>query len=337
MYRRFLNKRDYLAVITETALDQLTRGVEQRFEQAEQAAEAAITDYLSENYEIERELDKGKFLFQYDRRITYPTGSHFYLDGEICEAIQAINGCKAPANSPYWVEYEGLADVKVKPYSQMLDYRPGDMALFNDRVYECAVKNGYDFNDIRVPGVEAWQEAGTSEWEATDYNEWDVVHYDGGFFTLITKDNFDPTVNPMDSDCWGKVADYDIALDTYELSDNEYVVYNGAVFFPVVNPNSDKPEVGVNIRHNDPRNYNIKRHMTQLALYELHKLISPNNISQVRADDYDRSIQWLRDANRLKLNPHIPRKSDNRGEPVTDWQMATFQTDYDPYKNPWHV
>ncbi len=66
------------------------------FVQAEQAAEASIMDYLTENYEIERELNRGKFIFEYDRRISYPIGCHFYLDGKICEVIQAINGYKAP-------------------------------------------------------------------------------------------------------------------------------------------------------------------------------------------------------------------------------------------------
>lgn len=74
--------------------------------------------------------------------------------------------------------------------------------------------------------------------------------------------------------------------------------------------------------------------MVQLALYELHKLISPNNISTVRVDDYEHSMQWLKDANRLKLNPQIPRKLDEKKLPLTDWQMATFQTEYNPYNNP---
>ena len=92
MYRRFLNKDDYLGIITEDALLQLTRGKDICFVQAEQAAEASIMDYLTENYEIERELNRGKFIFEYDRRISYPIGCHFYLDGKICEVIQAING-----------------------------------------------------------------------------------------------------------------------------------------------------------------------------------------------------------------------------------------------------
>ena len=83
MYRRFLNNNDYLSIITEQALTQLIRGNEMRYEQAEQAAEASVVDYLSENYEIEKELNKGKYLFAYNRKITYPVGSHFYLDGKI--------------------------------------------------------------------------------------------------------------------------------------------------------------------------------------------------------------------------------------------------------------
>ena len=58
MYRRFLNKNDYLGIITEDALSQLTRGKDICFVQAEQAAEASIMDYLTENYEIERELNR---------------------------------------------------------------------------------------------------------------------------------------------------------------------------------------------------------------------------------------------------------------------------------------
>lgn len=341
MYRRFLNNNDYLGVITETALSQLIRDEEFRFTQAEQAAEASMVDYLSENYEIEKELERGKNIFDYDRRITYPTGSHFYLDDEICEVIQAINGYKAPCQASYWHEIEEeLGRDKGKEteaYSQLKDYHVGDRVMFLGHLYECDIQNGYDFGDIRIPGISAWERIEAYDWEAIPYNEWEVVKYDGKFFTLMTTEDYDALVNPMESDCWGMIGDYDNTIDTYELSEHEYVVYDGSVYYPIINPNADAPELETNIRHHDPRNYNLKRHMVQLALYELHKLISPNNISTVRVDDYDHTMQWLKDAGRLKLNPQIPRKVDHRKEPVTDWQMATFQTSYDPYLNPWHV
>ena len=338
MYRRFLNKNDYLGIITEDALSQLTRGKDICFVQAEQAAEASIMDYLTENYEIERELNRGKFIFEYDRRISYPIRCHFYLDGEICEVIQAINGYKAPCPISYWHETEEILDLeKIEQYSQMKNYRPGDVTKFLGRTYICDIANGIDFNDIRIPEVNAWEMVDTYKWDTVPYNEWEVVEYEGKFFTLLTMDNYDCLVNPMESDCWGMIGEYDPSLNSYELSEHEYVEYKGKIYYPIINPNADVPELERNIRYHDPRNYNLKRHMVQLSLYELHKLISPNNISTVRIDDYDHSMQWLKDASRLKLNPQIPRKIDNKKEPLTDWQMATFQTSYDPYQNPWHV
>lgn len=338
MYRRFLNNNDYLGIITEEALNMLTRGKLDRFDIAEQAAEAAVVDYLSENYEIEKELNKGKYLFEYNRKITYPVGSHFYLEGKICKVIKSINGYKKPSDMIYWEEYDKIVDIaSIAPYSQMKSYFPEDVVNFNGKAFLCVNSNGWDFNNIRIPGVDAWEEAVTSEWDAREYNLWDVVSYEGKFFTLTNLSNFNPVTNPMTSDNWGMIADYDDTLDTYELSNHEYVVFNNKVFYPIVNPNADKPENETNICFSDPRNYNLKRHMVQLALYELHKLISPNNISIVRVDDYRHSMNWLRDASRLKLNPQIPRKTNKNGEELMDWQMATFQTKYDPYENAWHI
>ena len=62
MYRRFLNNNDYLGIITPEALSQLTRGNEDRFIQAEESAEMSVVEYLSENYEVEKELAQGKYI-----------------------------------------------------------------------------------------------------------------------------------------------------------------------------------------------------------------------------------------------------------------------------------
>ena len=55
MYRRFLNNSDYLSIITPEALTQMTRGNSERFIQAEESAEMSITEYLSENYELQQD------------------------------------------------------------------------------------------------------------------------------------------------------------------------------------------------------------------------------------------------------------------------------------------
>ncbi|MDC1998137.1 hypothetical protein [Bacteroides uniformis] len=339
MYRRFLNNNDYLSVITPEALAQLTRGNDERFVQAEEAAEMSVVEYLSENYEIEKELAKGKYIAGYDRRITYPVGVHIYFEGQIHEVIRSISGYRKPATVIYWQECSdiNIDTEQVANYSQFNTYYPGDKVNYNGMLYTCLAENGYKFDDVRIPMVCGWLEAMTETWQPVEYPLWSVVEYDGSFYTLMNLDGSDNNADPFSSDCWGAIADYDPAYNDYELSEHEYVVYDGRVFYPETDVNTDIPQVGRNLSPHDPRNYNLKKHMVRLAVYELAKLIAPNNVSIVRMRDYEDSMKWLNDAAKLRLNPQIPRKLDETKKPVTDWQLATFQTDYDPYRNPWLV
>lgn len=337
MYRRFLNDNDYLGVISSESLSQLTRGNTDRYIQAEQSAEMSIVEYLSENYEIEQELNKGKYIAGYDRAITYPVGVHVYYEGKIYEVIRSISGFKAPGDVIYWQEYTDVnteAD-NTSSYSQFATYYKEDIVRCNDVLYICKEDNGYKFSNIRIPMVSGWLEAGYSEWQPIEYNLWDVVSFENGFYTLLSVEDFDNNRNPLDSDNWGAIADYDREYNEYELSSYEYVVYNGKVYYPEIDVNADQAKPGINLSLHDNRNYNLKKHMVRLAIYELTKLIAPNNVSMVRLRDYEDSMKWLMDASKLKLNPQIPRKLAEDNKPVTDWQLATFQTDYDPDKNPW--
>lgn len=353
MYKRFLNKEDYLGIVTEEALKQLVRGNDKRMAQAEEAAEESVVEYLTENYEIEKVLDVGKNIGEYDRQVTYPVGAHFYHKGEICQAIRVINGAKSPYAFPFWREVmEYIPDEKTIPrYSQRVNYSPGDTVRFSGTYYMCTEYNGPDFGQVRVPGIKAWELVEVQSWEPNQpYALWDVVRYDGDFYTLVTmipptvngetgdeKDAMDWNTNPLDNDCWGQIGEYDPALNDYRLAGNEYVVMDDQVYAPVMNPNSDELKLGYNIKRHDPRHPNVKKHLLRLAVYELHKLVSPNNVSSARITDYETSIMWLRDAGRLKLNPGLPRKIDTDGKPVADFVVATYMRDYDPYKNPWHI
>lgn len=341
MYKRFLNNTDYLSIVTEEALSQLIRGRENRLAQAEEAAEQSIVEYLTDNYEIEKVLEEGKNILEYNDQITYPVGAHFYHDKKLVKAMRTINGRKAPTDTMYWEMYDEPIDNPnmVCEYWQTKDYIPGDIVYFANAYYICKEYNGFSYGDIRVPGVDAWKSVDIQNWEANvPYEIWGVVEYDGNFYTLVKNDeDIDLTVNPYDSEYWGMVGDYD-ATYQYEFSDHEYVVYNNKVYVPSMSVNADVLKDGYNIHESDPRNANVKKHMLRLAVYELHKLISPNNVSSARITDYETSITWLRDASRLKINPHIPRKLDeDDNKPVTEYAIATFARDYDPNKNPWQI
>lgn len=340
MYQRFLNNDDYLSQISDELFDQLIRGKQIRVEQAEEAAEASIVEYLTDNYEVEKALAVGKNLRDYNPNITYPVGAHFYQDGKIVETLRSVNGIKTPALKEYWQEYEDIPHPHrdlVRPYSQLQNYHPGDLVFFSGVIYKCLEHNGFDYGDIRIPGVNAWEEIEVNPWEPNvEYAEWNVVEWEGQFFALLTLEDIDLTINPMESDNWGLIGHYDPEY-TYEVKDTEYVEAGGRVWIPVMEPNADELIEGYNFRYHDPRSANLKKHMVRIALYELHKLISPNNVSAARITDYEDSKQWLHDANRCKINPQIPRKLDEERKPVSEIAMATFQRDYDPRKNPWQI
>ena len=137
MYRRFLNNNDYLGIITPEALSQLPRGNDDRFIQAKESAEMSVVEYLSENYEVEKELAKGKYIAEYNRRITYPVGVHIYFDGQIYEVIRSISGYRKPATGQYWEEYSGidLDACHVSCYSQFNTYYPGDKVNYNSMIF----------------------------------------------------------------------------------------------------------------------------------------------------------------------------------------------------------
>ncbi len=341
MYKRFLLNSDYLSIVTEEALSQLTRGNEDRLAQAEEAAEESIIEYLTDNYRIEDVLEVGKRLVEYNEGITYPPGSHFINNGKVYSALKPINGFKRPALVQYWslIEDRLVEDDEATAYSQLLDYAPGDIVKFSNLFYECLEYNGFTYGNIRIPGIDAWIEVeNVSTWEANfEYELWAPVKYNGKFYALISLENIDLTVNPEESDNWGLIGEYTTDYQ-YEVSEHEYVVMDDRLFYPTMNPNADSIEVGVNIKLDDPRNPNVKKHLLRLAIYELHKLISPNNISSARITDYETSILWLRDASKLKINPKIPRKLDEDDDkPVAEYAIATFARDYDPNKNPWQI
>ena len=78
--------------------------------------------------------------------------------------------------------------------------------------------------------------------------------------------------------------------------------------------------------------------MIRMATYELHKIIAPHNVSTARITDYEASLQWLQDVSRMRIDPGIPRCIDrNTRKEVTDYGLATYRRDYNPYENEWQI
>ena len=349
-YQRFLVDTDYLPVLTEEHMKQLVRNVHDRIPQAEQSAEMNMLEYLDQYYEIENELKRGKSIREYSPLITYPAGVYIKYEDKIYRTLTAINGRKLPSSVDYWENLVDLSAINniesVSKYSQLKSYVVGDIVKYGEEIYKCLTPNGLDFNSVKIPGIEAWESVTTPDWEEYgSYNLNDVVAYDGNYYMFISlPDNEESeeqqeAITPDVDDCWGLIGDYsedyeyDFAADT-----TDYVVHDGTVYRAIINPNAVKPELGVNIVADDPRNINIITHMVRLSVYYLHQLISPTNISETRRLAYEDSMNWLMMASRFKLNPQIPRKiNKDDGRATTDWAIETFQREFDPNNNPWLI
>lgn len=342
MYQRFLNDNDYLAIITQDLLDQLVRDVHDRISQAEQSAEMDIREYLDQYYEIEKVLEVGKSIKKYSDLINYPPNVYFVKDNVIYRTISAIRGKKKPTKDIYWMrltDFSFIGDTdKINGYYQTRTYMPGDIVSYGSEYWRCVIANGIDYENIQIPGLMAWVNVGCEQWQPlAEYGLHDVVKYKDSFYMLMSKDdNYDSSINPYQSDCWGMIGEYDQDYK-YNCSDEAYdfVVCDGSVFKPVIDPNAEELSINVNIVRDDPRNLNVIKHMTRISLYYLHQTISPTNISETRRLMYEDSMAWLLAASKFKLNPQIPRKKDEEGEDKVDWATATFQKEIDCLNNPW--
>lgn len=352
-YLRFLTNKDYISIATEEHMKQLIRGMEDRIPQAEQRAEMKLLEYLDQYYEIEKILAIGKNIRDYSHLITYPGGVYIRKDDEIFKTLKCINGLKKPSKVEYWQQVVDFIEPHLidhaKKYSQLRMYAKGEVVKFGTEYYQCVTPHGYEAGEIHIPGPSAWKEAEVKEWEPN--MEWEpnqVCAYNDNFYQFVCKptaeDELDESesdlvLTPEEDDNWGLIGEYSEELE-YDYAEDafDYVVFDGCVFYPIMNPNPESLIDGVNITRDDPRNANIVAHMSQIALYNLHAIISATNIPETRRWAYEDSIQWLYNASKFKINPQLPRKHEQDScLPKVDWACETFQRDYNPNENPWLI
>lgn len=332
MFLRFLNNLDYLEVMTEKEFDQMTRYEEISILGAESSAEASLREYLTEHYEIDEELDVGKYIAGYaeDINITYPVGAYIYFNGEIHRVAKSIMGIKKPLNYEFWdeLDHNDIAkNIEYPDYSQMGTYYVGNTVRNGGRYFRCTRTNGIGTKDIRIPSVEGWEEVDCVDWIYDDYNLGDVVFYKGKYYELVDLFEVDFSWSPdIATKNWNALEPYS-EHKAYRIG--EKCIYQSVIDgkYKVVeaflNVNKTKPNIGENLIPEDPRNRTIRKHLIRLAAYELAKRISPNNISEVRLKDYEDSMLWLNRASKLQITPKIKRKMRDDGYKTSEW--ATTQ------------
>lgn len=356
---------------------QIIRDIPERVPQAEQRAEMQMLEYLDQYYEIEKLLAVGKNIREYSSLVSYPAQVYIKKDEEIFKTLTSINGFKKPSKKQYWKRVDDMIDPilieRAKKYTQLGMYCKGEVAIFGTEYWQCDIPHGYESGEVHIPGVNAWKEAEITAWEPNlDWEKDQVCSYNGYFYqyhgenkvedteATDNSDAEDSSVNaggiapsdqtddlageenvltPEEDDLWGLIGDYSDELE-YDYSDNvrDYVVADGTVFYPILNPNPDKLEEGINIIKDDPRNANVVAHLSRIALYHLHSIIAPTNIPETRRWAYEDSIQWLYNASKFKINPQLPRKREQDSfQEKVDWAMETYQREYNPHENAWLI
>lgn len=346
-YLRFLTDKDYISLVTDEHWKQIIRDVPERVVQAEQRAEMNMLEYLDQYYEIEKLLATGKNIREHNMAVSYPSQVWLRKDGEIYRTLTALNGYKKPTKKVYWKKMVDFIDPNLmdnaKKYSQLRMYAKGEVVIFGTEYWQCLIPHGYEAEEIHIPGASAWQEVGATPWEPLmEWQKDNVCSYNGNFYQYMpdsTPEVSDGMLTPEEDDVWGLIGEYSKDLE-YDYSEGvyDYVVCEGSVFYPIMNPNADSFEEGVNVMLDDPRNINVVAHMSRIALYYLHQLISPTNISESRKWAYEESMLWLYNASKFKINPQLPRKREHdTGSTKVDWALATFQKSYDPNENSWLI
>lgn len=361
-YTRFLTNKDYCSLVTEEHWRQIVRDVPERIPQAEQRAEMQMREYLDQYYEIEKVLAVGKNIREYNHNVTYPGQVWIVWNDEVYKTMTRVNGIMRPTKTKYWKQMldfiNPLLIDHARKYSQQRAYSKGDVVKFGTEYWQCVTPHGIDTGEIHIPGVEAWKEVEATPWEpGLEWKKDDVCSYEDNFYQYLGDveagegggeetvpeeggaDETDGLLPPTEDEKWGLIGGYS---DEYEYAygedSNDYVVCDGSVFRALINPNADKLEEGVNVTRDDPRNPNVIAHMTRIALYHLHSIISPTNISETRRWAYEDSIQWLYNASKFKINPQLPRKRESDScLPKVDWALATYQRDFNPDENAWLI
>lgn len=358
-YLRFLTNKDYCSLVTEEHMRQIIRDVPDRIPQAEQRAEMQMCEYLDQYYEIEKILAVGKNIREYNICVSYPGQVWIKKDGDIFKTLTCINGLKRPTKTVFWRQVVDFIDPmlieRAKKYSQLRTYSKGEVVRFGTEYWQCVTPHGFEADEIHMPGANVWREVKVTDWEPNlEWEKNNVCSFNERFYQYLGESKTDDAdgsemdgggasieqvLTPEEDDRWGLIGDYSEELEyRYDEDSYDYVVAENSVFYPVMNPNPDALVEGKNITRDDPRNANIVAHMSRIALYHLHSIISPTNISEVRRWAYEDSIMWLYNASKFKINPQLPRKREKDScLPKVDWACETFFRDFNPHENSWLI
>ena len=287
----YLRLQDYYNLtIQAPQLAQITQNNDAVRISCELVARAEMISYLVQRYDIDDEFTdigtysygqtyKANQLVQLDGQTyvatnTYGLHSITLHNGSIYICTTAINTPEA-FNSAHWMVLGNQYDLwnVASPflrYSYKTNYQKGDVVFYKNNLYKCLVTNTNIMpTDLNV-GAYYWGVAVPYSFSGVEpYNvASDFSNYSGSTnYTVGTKVNYNGVVYNCVKANHGILPTYD--CETWQ---------------PITWSNSDN------------RSIQLVAFLVDIVLYKIHMRIAPNNIPQLRKDNYNYAIQWLMEA-----------------------------------------
>jgi hypothetical protein len=280
----YYNKR-----IQKAQLEQITGNRDVVRLSCEAEAQAEMISYLVQKYEVSEEFSNTP---NWEPSLTYYANNRFELDGAVYSATStyALNQVVSYNNKVYYcivsigtpevfnplhwqligVQYDlYYVDTPYPNYNSKTYYEMGELIYFKNKIYKCVTANmGILPTDTNY---------GTTYWGIGNEYKFNQVQ---------------PYNTVADYTEWSNLTTYNV---------NDVVKRNGVIYQAFLQNTDVKPENSLTWQpivwvKGDNRSQQLIGYMIDLCLEKIHYLIAPNNIPQIRKDNADYAIEWLKSA-----------------------------------------
>jgi len=287
----YLRLQDYLNFrIQEVQLNQITQNNDFSRLSCELESQSELISYLVQKYDVEEEF-RNTFTYSYGKTYyannlseisasnysasnTYTLHSLTNNAGNIYVCTTAITTPEA-FNSSHWKLIGKSKDLffvmpPASPYSYKTAYQENDLVYYKNKIYKCRVSN--------------------TNVMPTDVNQ-------GKYYWFTGVDYSFTGVEP-----YNVASDFSAYSSGTTYSKNAIVQSSGNIYISTQNNNLNKSVTDINYflpikwGNGDNRSQQLVAFMVDLVLYKLHMRIAPQNIPQLRKDNYNYAIQWLLEA-----------------------------------------
>lgn len=258
----YLRLYDYYQQIQSQQLNQITTNDPTVRLSAELKALEEVASYLSQKYEIAKELSD---TLLWSPSIAYKAKQRIYLDASAysASATYAINDLSLEAGNIY------ICTTAVTS-PEAFDSGKWTLIGLQNALYFVKLPNEeFNYQNIYAVGdIVFWKDkVYTAVKASTPYSHEEAIQY--GYYGNLPYINVFPDDIKNGSKFWGTGVAYEVAAGTL-------------------------PNVTAKWTFGDNRSQKILECLIDITLYKLHHRVAPNNIPQIRIDNYDNAILWLK-------------------------------------------